>query len=540
MRRRALALLTDRRRRQRGSVLSAVLIITAFIAIIASALMTELSTNFLLSRDLGSRVADEATMNSAVELTLSQMLSTQLNSPCPANPGGVTLNARTAAATYVSCWPTVDSRTQPAFSRIVAGSSAFSIDGTHAQLPGLNDYLIANAGGYVYDFTFGGSAPRWTLQLAGQSTAPGLVMANPHVNGQFIDVIPMSGSVCSPSPYCLIVRSDNGQAAPPQPFCTYPLTSPVLSRPAPASSANPGLIYFGSGNSLYAVDVSTGGGQCDWEANVTIASPQPVLAGPLAFLCASSCGSNTDEIYALTSDTSSSHLVRYTYRNGNLASQSSITLPASAAGMVASGTSLPASAALTFRGGNITVIQLSASGAASVGASTAIPAGISDAPYWCGQCGNVIGVGGQDGGLYLFNSNLSTFATYAPPGPAIQTTPGADGAGNWYFGAADGYVYELQAQSGQTLTMVRRYGPMAAVASSVQVGGCPTGICVYLGDWDNNAYLIPLDARDAVITACITAAPPACASGHPRLWASVEVGAGAALQTVHVGGWSYF
>src|SRR5205807_10660567 len=48
-------MLADRRRRQNGSVLSAVLILVAFLAIISGALMTELSTNFLLSHALVNR-----------------------------------------------------------------------------------------------------------------------------------------------------------------------------------------------------------------------------------------------------------------------------------------------------------------------------------------------------------------------------------------------------------------------------------------------------------------------------------------------------
>src|SRR5207244_9770895 len=99
-----LALLKDRRRSQRGSVLSGVLIMTAFIAIISGALMTELSTNFLLSHTLLNRVANEATENSAIELSLSQLQSTQLNAPCPALVPA-TVNNQTASATYLSCWP---------------------------------------------------------------------------------------------------------------------------------------------------------------------------------------------------------------------------------------------------------------------------------------------------------------------------------------------------------------------------------------------------------------------------------------------------
>jgi len=68
-------LLGDRKRAQRGSVLSGVLIIVAFLAIIAGALMTELSTNLLLSRALVHRVANEATLNSAMELALDKLQS---------------------------------------------------------------------------------------------------------------------------------------------------------------------------------------------------------------------------------------------------------------------------------------------------------------------------------------------------------------------------------------------------------------------------------------------------------------------------------
>jgi len=65
------AVLKDRKRSQRGSVLSGVLIITAFLAIIAGGLMTELSSSFLLSRAQLHRVDNEATVNSAVELALN-------------------------------------------------------------------------------------------------------------------------------------------------------------------------------------------------------------------------------------------------------------------------------------------------------------------------------------------------------------------------------------------------------------------------------------------------------------------------------------
>ncbi|HEX7265090.1 MAG TPA: hypothetical protein VF383_13020, partial [Candidatus Dormibacteraeota bacterium] len=77
------ALLGDRRRSQQGSVLGGVLIITAFLAILSGALMTELSTNFLLSTDLVNRVNTEATVSSAAETYINQLQNTPLNTPCP-------------------------------------------------------------------------------------------------------------------------------------------------------------------------------------------------------------------------------------------------------------------------------------------------------------------------------------------------------------------------------------------------------------------------------------------------------------------------
>src|SRR5205823_9402073 len=54
------ARLREGSRSQRGSVLSAVLIMVAFLGILSGALMTELSTNLLLSTDMVNRVAVEA------------------------------------------------------------------------------------------------------------------------------------------------------------------------------------------------------------------------------------------------------------------------------------------------------------------------------------------------------------------------------------------------------------------------------------------------------------------------------------------------
>ena len=130
-------------------------------------------------------------------------------------------------------------------------------------------------------------------------------------------------------------------------------------------------------------------------------------------------------------------------------------------------------------------------------------------------------------------------ASYAGVSP-IRTTPGSDAVGEWFFGADDGYLHELQQRAGQSaMVQVAQYGGLGTVGSSVQVAGCPTGICIYLGS-SSNAYLVPLDAREATLTACLSNSPPACSGDNPRLWAQVEVGAPDSPQTVHVQGWSYY
>ena len=532
-----LALLKDRRRSQRGSVLSGVLIMTAFIAIISGALMTELSTNFLLSHTLLNRVANEATDNSAIELSLSQLQSTQLNAPCPSLPTA-TVNNLTAAATYVSCWPTVDVRS-PQFRQIGTSSGAFNVDGIHVQLGQLNDYIVGDAAGNVFDYPFGSATQRWALDLDGAVTAPPLVMARPGHSGQFLDVIPLSGSpTCPTSGSCLSVRIDNTSFAAPPELCVITTTSGAAVTTQPAASPSVGgLVYFADGANLEANDVA--GAACASKSSVTISGSRPVVAGPVAFPCTGGCGQIVDYIYAIVSSATSSRLVEYTYdAKDGLEPAGSWALPwANASGIALQGATLPAGLAITFGGGVVALYRIGSNGPTFLN-SQPVAGGIADAPYWCGPC-NLFGVGAQNGGLYLFNSSLNPVASYAGTGSAINTTPAVDGAGDWYFGADDGYVHEVQNQAGQ-MVQVNRYGGMGKVGSSVEVGGCATGICVYLGTLGNRLYLVPLDARDAVLSACITAAPPTCSGANPRLRASVEVGASGSPQTVHVQGWAYY
>src|SRR5260370_11790646 len=236
-----LAFLKDGRRSQRGSVLSGVLIMTAFIAVISGALMTELTTNFLVSNTLLNRVANEATVNSAIELSLSQLQTTQLNASCPVLPTA-TVNNLSASATYSSCWPTI--REAQKFIRVGASSASFGLDGTQAQANGFNDYVVGNSSGLVFDYRFGASAPRWTYQLNGTLTASPLVIGNPSSGNQLLDIFPMTGAACSPDTNCMVVRSDNNSSSTSQ-QCIIPASSGAVVSQPEASPGFPGFVYYG-------------------------------------------------------------------------------------------------------------------------------------------------------------------------------------------------------------------------------------------------------------------------------------------------------
>jgi hypothetical protein len=525
------ALLKDRKRSQRGSVLSGVLMMTAFIAIISGALMTELSTNFLLSHTMLNRVTNQATLNSAIELSLSQLQATRLNAPCPAL-ATTTVNNLTASAMYLSCWPTI--REDQKFTRVGSSSASFNLDGAQAQANGFNDYVVGNSSGSVLDYRFGATTPRWTVSLNGTLTAPPLVFGDPGSANQLLDLFPITGAACSPNTNCIDVRTDKNST--PSVRCTVPATyGSIVSQPAPSPTFG-AYAFFTDGPRLEVIDLSSG--ECDAPtSSIAPFGNRPVIAGPIALRC-SGCGRSSDEVYVVVSDNVSSWLVRSNFRN-RLSFVDALPLPwANVAGMAASGSGLPASIAITFGGGGITLVQLDSSGAMT-GTSTTVPAGISSAPYWCSVCGNLFGVGAQNGALYVFDSAL-TRTSYATGSP-INTSPSTDLAGNWYVGSDDGFVHELQLQGGQGLVQVRTYGQMARFGSSPQLGTCTGGICIYLGAENGNVYLVPLDARDAVMSACISTSPPACSPGtNPRLWAQVEIGASGNPKAVHVQGWSYY
>jgi hypothetical protein len=540
---RVRAMLGDRRRAQRGSVLSGVLIMTAFVAIISGALTTELSTNFLLSHNLMTRVNNQATVDSAIELTLSQLQTTPISQGCP-NPGTATLNGRTAIASIVGCVPTVDSRS-PQFITL-AQSSAFNTGGAHPILPaaGLNDYMVGDSSGVLRNFQFG-SANGWKFNLGGSVTAPPLAMVDPSgppdVSILVASSNPTANGGCA-STYCLaLLSSDTGGT--PSLRCYLP-TGQVISMPAQGRSY-PSLVYVGDLSGTVTVVGATEDGGCVQQASST--GTRPIVAGPFVFPGPVIKKAPSDVLYVVASDSNGSELDEYLYSTGKLGTSftfaGSLTLPAvSAVGAAVDQGGLPARVAVTFAGGGVVVAGISAGFAMSLAATTALPTAMSGAPNWC-QCpgGVTLAVGGRNGALFLLDPTLGLRAFLPSGGPAISTAPQSDGVGEWFYGADDGYLYELQQQAGKTLAVVGQFGPFdGAVTSGVQVGGCPEGLCAYLASGAGTAYVVQLDARNVIITACISTSPPACSGDNPRAWASVQVGVAGNLQTVHVEGWSYY
>jgi len=525
------AVLKDRKRSQRGSVLSGVLIITAFLAIIAGGLMTELSSSFLLSRSLMHRVDDEATVNSAVELALNGLQTTPINSGCPA-PAGASLNSQTAVAAYVSCWPTVDARSLNSIANPVVNSAEpFNVDGTLASVPspGGNEYLVGDSGGTFYRFGFGQTNPS-RVALGGSITGPALAMPD----GRTI-LIPVANSTagagCSAS--CLAILS-LGSSTP----CYVQVNGNVSSRPATAFNYSNVAFAGDSSGSLFAID-TTG---CSIETQSP--SSQPVL-GVVAFKGNPTSKPPTDEVYVLEGNSVSSQLLQFSYSDNKkgIASLSPVlggaidNLPANPVGVAVDQTTLPARLVLTFASGAVAMVQIQTNFSTVLARTGSVPANVADAPYWC-HCpgGDVIGVGGENGTLYLLDTNLNRTASISI-GASIFTTPAADGAGDWFVGADDGNLHEVPALAAAPKPLLTfGAGAFGQVRSSVQLGPCGASICAYLGSGNTNLYLVPLDARDAVMLAAITSTPGA----NPHLWASVEVGSSSSPQTVHVQGWSYY
>jgi hypothetical protein len=355
-----------------------------------------------------------------------------------------------------------------------------------------------------------------------------------------VDLVAIAGggsSRCSATACVKLLQHDTNRPAPDF-FCYMGANSPVTSRPA-AGVAAPTLVYFGdTGGTLWAY-LATEAGHCALQGSIATPGNAPIVAGPIVFN-----NGGQDEIYVVTASGSTSQLLRYTYEQGDSSPLSlADTLPiafSNPVGMAVDQIGAPPFRfAITFAGGGVALVNIPNNYDPSLSRSAVVGPGFAGAPAWC-SCGQ-IGVAGINGTFYLLNTNLGVVASNAV-GVQIHTTPASDGVGEWFVGADDGFLYELQeSAAGTTVTQVARYGSNALgkVQSSAEVGPCPAGICVYMGTI-NNAFIVSLDARSAELTACLSTAPPACSGAKPGLLSQVEVGVTGIPQTVHVKTWSYY
>lgn len=523
--------LTDRRQAQRGSVLSAVLILTAFLAILSAALVTELSSNLLVSRVLVHQVSNQATVSSAVEMTIDQLQSTPVGQPCPA-PSSPSLNSLTAAAAYASCQMNPD----PSSPSQVAGTggAAFTVDGTHVVIgPGwnVNEYLVGD-GSSLYEVPFGSSATNWTYDVGAALTGPPNAVIDTTGAPHLLDLVPTTAN-CGSSPACVQMLTESA-GSPPSYQCSMSADDDVTARPQ-AGLRNPKEGYFGDASGkLYAYDMGfTGDADCQLSASTVVADGLPIVAGPFVF----AGPSGTDEVYVVASDGSQTEIAAYTFHNGALSSTGTTNLPyGDVSGAARDSSALPARLAITYGGGQVSLAQISATFSVSLAGSTTLPSGIESAPSWC-QCpgGSLIGVGGQNGTLYVLNPSLALNGSFAS-GSSISTSPSSDAEGDWFFGASDSRLYYVS----PAMVLGGRYRLDGPIGSSAIAGLCPNGLCVYVGTAGRHAYLLLFDTRSVVITACISTSPPTCSGDNPRLWVSARIGAPGAPRTVQILGWSYY
>jgi hypothetical protein len=547
-------------------VLSAVLIIVIFLAIMIGALLTELTDSFALSRDLVSKVNTEATVTSAVELAINQLQGGPVppicaqdtsNNPLPprAESWTLTLNGHPAAVSQ-----TCNAIVPEVATGLAAGS--FYVDGIHDTVAGRNRYLVGDAN-QLWAYPFGSTMPSWAISLAGGATAPPLTATDP--NGS-IDILAPAGNN--------VVVFNERSGGTPVPSCNLATTGTVSASAAVGANFQ-GYAFIGDTGRLYVYDARAGGA-CAWRASVSLTGS--VAAAPLVFpgsvTSQSQTSSVSDEIFLLVTSASSTSLQHWTYTesttdcNGNgkggcdggqrtvttynLTRNSSLALSGyNAVGYGLSASTAPLSLAVATASGRLDVTQIGSgpSYLMSSVVSVMLPNGSAAgrAPFWChcpGPNPDLIGVGATNGFLYLFNTGLNLAYSYDGQQP-INTTPMADANGDWYFGANDGSVYDVEIPlSGTQMFKAAKFGPGGSIASSPIVGSCPAGPCLYFASSSSGSYFVRIGStRISDLRACITSGSgsTACA-GNPRLWTRVQVGPAAIWGNlgVYVQGWSYY
>jgi hypothetical protein len=595
----------DRHRRQRGSVLSALLIVVAFVSILVGALLTEVTDAFVMSRDLVSRVQSEATVSSALELGINKLQSdvSQINA-VPTNctqdsrtppPSPITLNGLSARIVgQQSCLGIVPEVTQG------LASGSFALDGVHDTIAGRNRYLVSDTSGQMYSYDFSTGALTWQLSIGGPATAPPLTKNGPGGSVDILVPVTMSGGGCSR--HCVLLFNETSVGRTPSGRCIMAASATVGGQPAPGVNF-PDYAYFGdSGGNLYVYN--TRSANCGPAAltSAGVGNGLRVVGVPLVF--SSGAGdSRSDDLFVLVTSSSDTRLQHWSYTepiecqnngggdnqgdcdNGHLQPRPTLTLVASrtlggsnAVGYSANSTSLPLTLAVTTSSGRLDLATINRSFSMPQASSTQLPNGqtTTRAPYWCSQCRtrpnqrqDLIGVGTTRGSLYLYDTGLNQAFTYdgradlSHPSStlAMTSSPMADSNGEWYVGANDGWIYDVEIPvSGVHMFNAARFGPGVAnqdclardstspcISSSPMVGDClardSRGPCMFFGSTTAGSFFARIGiTRISDLRACLSSANGPC-TGIPELWARVQVGPArywTAANGVYVQGWSFY
>jgi len=235
-------LLGDRRRRQRGSVLSALLIIVAFLSILIGALLTELTDSFVVSRDLVAKVKTQATVTSGAELAINKLQSDVQNGAVPTNcardsrsaPSMPTLNGHPATVTQ-TCTAILPE--QATSLRL----GVYNVDGIHDTVAGRNRYLIADNTGRLSSYPFGQTAQSWSIGLGGAPAAPPVTAVDPDGSVNILVPVAKSGPGCGG--HCVVAFNERSGNVP-KFSCNLAANNAMGNAPAAAEMTAPGSANF--------------------------------------------------------------------------------------------------------------------------------------------------------------------------------------------------------------------------------------------------------------------------------------------------------
>lgn len=562
--------LRDRKAAQRGSVLSGLLIMVAFLSILIGALMTELSSAFLVSSALNGRVQREATDNSAVELGLYQLANSAVPPVCVRDNRGPwyvgSLNGNPAAVTQ-SCTGIVPD------ADVALPGGAYNVNGMHEVTAVHNGFVVGDSNGMLRSYPFGSSSAEWTIATGGAVTGPALGLPDPNDYPDIGLAVPDADSSTGCSGHCVMLFNQRATGAPSR-VCVMPSVSTVINQPAaevaPSGSPSfPSYVFFvDSDGHLYVYDGSSDG-SCAAQADLETSLGGTIVGQPLVYTGVSTSKSSTDtktaDIFAVVSGPTWTNLDEWQYAETTSASgttkslvavastgipvdgQASVSGPSGAPSLGATVRLAVAGASGQTAFGRITVSSskqgpvyaLSSSGGPGVGGP------VVAAPYWC-HCpgGDAIGVGSANGSFYLLDTSLNLTHDYSVGAP-IRTTPTADVNGDWYVGADDGNVYDVEVPTtGMQMFNAAVFPLGGAIRSAPVEGACGTGICLYFGSSTAGGAFVKIGTiRIIDLRACVTSAPSSVScSANPRLWTRAKIGPAALVggSGISVQGWSYY